>query len=369
MLITSLDEGIVQLDCIRGSSAVLIGVDSLRSICGEGTLRWSKMVLEEQVVLVSYTTNTSENSTSHEVISITAETINNVVVVPDIKLRNLTVGEGKGLGSVPADVVVEVVFVTLCAELFVEREMSSLVRRTNVSPGSQRTVNSDTVVVDLVTTTNHDVERLLLMHAQDIVPEGASRPGVSVGTDGEAIARVKHDSHRVGLGGDVERLGTRSDGLLGIDIFGAGDSVLPLGLLSQEWHLDVEAPESALGVLVQLDTVNLSGELNSACAADDKLRLSLSRGGNNQNTAMPCRVVRLLAAHVSVVEQRSAQSLDMIGGAKNLRAFANSGSAIFSCSRNGSLCAVRVYGVVGTEGRVLMASESMLNGIAGRASR
>lgn len=84
---------------------------------------------------------------------------------------------------------------------------------------------------------------------------------------------------------------------------------------------------------------------------------------------MPCRVVRLLAAHVSVIEQRSAQSLDMVGGAKNLRAFANSGSAIFSCSRHGSLCALRVYGVVGTEGRVLMASESMLNGIAGRASR
>lgn len=63
------------------------------------------MVLEEQVVFVSRSANTTEDIAFHEVIDVRAEAVNDVVVIPKIKRRNLPVYAREWLRIVPTDVV------------------------------------------------------------------------------------------------------------------------------------------------------------------------------------------------------------------------------------------------------------------------
>jgi len=92
------------------------------------------------------------------------------VVIPDVDLGNGSVCRGEGLSAVPSYVIVIVILVTLGSHLVVEGEMSPLMRVADVDPWLERTIDLDPVVVDLVTTTYHDVERPLFVNAQDIIP-------------------------------------------------------------------------------------------------------------------------------------------------------------------------------------------------------
>lgn len=73
-------------------------MDRVGGVCRR---RRREMVLEKHVVLVSDTTDASENIALHEVVDIRAKSVDNVVVIPDIDLGNLAIGSSKGLSAVP----------------------------------------------------------------------------------------------------------------------------------------------------------------------------------------------------------------------------------------------------------------------------
>lgn len=108
------------------------------------------MVLEEEVVLVCYTANAAENVAFHEIFDVGAKAVNNVVVVPEVELRNLSVGSGEGLGGVPTDVVGDVVIVAFFAELLWEWVVAALAWVGDPGPWIERAVDTDAVVVNLV---------------------------------------------------------------------------------------------------------------------------------------------------------------------------------------------------------------------------
>ena len=110
------------------------------------------MVLEEQVVLVSSSTDATEDIAFHEAIDVRAEAVNNVVVVPKVERRNLSVHACEWLSIVPANVVGEVVVVALLSELFWEWILATLLWVRDLSPWSERSVDTNAVVVDLITT-------------------------------------------------------------------------------------------------------------------------------------------------------------------------------------------------------------------------
>ena len=55
-------------------------------------LSYERLMLEQHVVFESHGTKASEDTIAHEVVRIGSETINNIVVVPDIHHWNLAVG-------------------------------------------------------------------------------------------------------------------------------------------------------------------------------------------------------------------------------------------------------------------------------------
>lgn len=117
------------------------------------------------------------------------------MVIPDIQLRDLTVGSGKRLGVEPAQIVLEVIVIALGAQLLGERIVPALLGVLDVGPRSQRAAYSDAVVVNLVATPDHNMVRPLLVFPDDVVPEGSTTPSIFVGANTESIARVKHDAH------------------------------------------------------------------------------------------------------------------------------------------------------------------------------
>jgi hypothetical protein len=114
----------------------------------------------------------------------------------------------------------------------------------------ERSINTNTIVVDLVATTNHNMERLLLVNAQHIVPQTRPFPGIHISSNAEAIARMEHDAHAVVLGWHNELL-CPAQWLVVFSHSHLRDIVLPRRLLLQEWHIDLVPPESLPGVLEQ----------------------------------------------------------------------------------------------------------------------
>lgn len=129
------------------------------------------MVLEQAIIFEADATNTSEDWTSHEVVCIRAKPIYNVMVIPNVDLWYRRVCRCEWLGTVPSDIVVKVVFVAVCSHLIAEGEVSSLVRTANIGPWFKWSIHSHAVIVNLVTATDHDMERLLLMSAKNIIPQ------------------------------------------------------------------------------------------------------------------------------------------------------------------------------------------------------
>lgn len=149
--------------CASGSKAVR--GHGLRSIRGKGRDGRRSVVLEEAVVLEANPTNASEDGAFHEAVCVGAKSVDNVMVVPDIDLRNGCIGTCERLGAIPADIVLEVVFVAVGPHLVVKRKVSSLVRVANVCPGLERAIDSNTIIVDLITATNHDMEGSLFVRS------------------------------------------------------------------------------------------------------------------------------------------------------------------------------------------------------------
>lgn len=76
------------------------------------------------------------------------------MIVPEVELRNLAVGTCEWLCRVPSNVVVDIVVITFLAQGFREGVVSSFFRVRDTSPLSQWTVDSDAIVVNLITSTN-----------------------------------------------------------------------------------------------------------------------------------------------------------------------------------------------------------------------
>lgn len=54
-------------------------------------------MLKQGVILICNASKTTEDRRSHEVIGVGAETIDNVVIVPNVNLRYLSIGPSKRL--------------------------------------------------------------------------------------------------------------------------------------------------------------------------------------------------------------------------------------------------------------------------------
>ena len=59
---------------------------------GEGRCWRREMVLKEEVVFMRYSSNPAEDWTLHEVVCVASEAVDDVVIVPDIELRYLSIG-------------------------------------------------------------------------------------------------------------------------------------------------------------------------------------------------------------------------------------------------------------------------------------
>ena len=93
------------------------------------------------------------------------------MVIPDVDLRNLGIGRGERFGRVPSNIVLEVVLVTLIAQVFTEKIVPPLLGVGNGGPLLQRSLDPDRVVVNLVASADHDMKWTLLVRPQDVVPE------------------------------------------------------------------------------------------------------------------------------------------------------------------------------------------------------
>ena len=204
----------------------------------------NKLKEGEMIALVSHSANSAKDSTAHKVISVGAETINDIMVIPDVQLSDAAIGTLERLLAIPANVIIEIIVVALGAQFLAEEEIASLLGIANSGPFSQRTVNSHAIVVDLITATNHDVKGLVAMDAEDIVPKSGTAPSVNIGTNAEAVAGVEHDPHRLRLCGDNKDLGGRASG-------DWVDSVLPFSFKRLNRDVNGESPEGLCRVLVQ----------------------------------------------------------------------------------------------------------------------
>ena len=106
------------------------------------------MVLEEAVILETHAANAAEHMTFHKTVGVRTElllhmldrgietkgllscpySVNNVVVVPNVNLRNGGICSRKWASTEPANVVLEVVLVAFYPKLFFKWILTSLVR-------------------------------------------------------------------------------------------------------------------------------------------------------------------------------------------------------------------------------------------------
>lgn len=171
-----------------------------------------------------------------------------IVVVPDVDLRDLPIGQRKGLSVVPPDIILEIVFVAFRSEHFGERVVPPLRRIPDVRPLPQRAVNSDSVVIDLVTASDRDVPGPRFVLSHHIVPQRRAAPCRLVGSYTEAVARVEHDSHRFSCGRDEEVIDVWL--VVGREAH-VGDGMFVVGLCGFNGDVDVEGPEGVPRVRVE----------------------------------------------------------------------------------------------------------------------
>lgn len=362
------DIGVPQLDGVCGRAVSVTGIGGrLLRIGRERRLRGRNVMLEEHVVLVRHASYTAEDGTTHEMVGVRAEPIDDVVIVPDVELRDLAVSARERLSAVPPDVVVEVVLVASRPHVLVERVLPSLPRIGNVRPRPQRTVDAYAIVVDLVAASNHDVERLLCVHTQHVVPEGWARPCLLIGADGKAVAGVKHDAHALMLGRHDEALGLAEVLVPPVGRDHAWNGVLPRGLLLLERQLESVLPEGLPRVLEQPDALKRAVEggavsighatpvSSRAHTPQTELLGKLTWCGDDQDTPVPYRIVRMRPAHAPVVQQRTADDVQPAGRRAHLRSIPDAARLLWNGlsrlvrvdRRPLRVCGISAVGVVG----------------------
>lgn len=138
-------------------------------------------MLEETVVFEADTAYASKDGASHEMIRIRAEPIDDIVVVPDVDLRYLRIRRSERLGAIPSNVVVEVIFVAVFPHALIKWVVSSFGGIGNPRPLFQWPIHANSIVVDLVTTADHDMEGFLMVDSQDIIPQHRALQGNMLG--------------------------------------------------------------------------------------------------------------------------------------------------------------------------------------------
>lgn len=229
------------------------------------------------------------------------------MVIPDIDLGNLAVGRRERRCIIPAEIVLEIIIITLSTKLLWEGVLLTLLGVADARPSAQGTVDSDAIVVDLVTTSHHDVERRSFMLAHNIVPQSRTAPGLLVGADAKAIAGVEHDAHRLVYGGDEEAVDLR--------LVAAGEPqlwhlIFVTRLIGLERHADAECPKGVSFVGIQTLTIDpgLSLSVNSSQSQRGVVKHILATAlGYNENAAIPVALI-----HSTIVEKRAAHNLPAI---------------------------------------------------------
>ena len=132
---------------------------------------------------------------------------------------------------------------------------------------------------------------------------------------------------------------------------------MPHRLLIQKGHLDRELPESTLLVFVQLvtlDLLRLAG-LTSTAILQAEFLWDVARCAHDKHTAVPDRVVRVLPAHMSVVQQGTTDYFQSLARAADLRSVAHA----IAARRD---FVGRPWGHVGNGDRVAVGENAMVCG-------
>lgn len=220
--------------------------------------------LEEEEEEVSSAANVVENRCTHELVRISAETVDQVVVVKHVNHGDLCDGLGERATAEPFAVVVEHVSVDAIADFVGQRVSHTLLRVGLVVPVLHLGLTDELVTVDLITAANEGMVWLGGVRLEQVVPErvGAVEIGlVDAGT--EAVATVTSPSEVLRLGGKEEGVSSHTLDSLGLrgGMRLAIDRVVHSELVISQRNLDLETPESerALSavVLVELDGLRL----------------------------------------------------------------------------------------------------------------
>lgn len=262
-----------------------------------------------------HASDTAEHRSLHEVVRVRPKTIDDVVVIPDVELWDLAIGAGKRLGAVPLDVIVVVVLVALRAHCLIKRIFAPLASAVDFRPGLQRPICADAVVVDLISTSDHDMERLLRVNSQNIIPKRWSLPDVHIGTDREPVTRMEHYAHTFVLGGNEKtQWFVRIIPCCCSGLYHLRNRILPTRFPLLIRRLDLPAPELFAWIRVQLLRFEGVAEriVSRTTGALELKRCRLLTGsGDNHDTAVPHGIWTMFAAHVSVVQQWTANDLEL----------------------------------------------------------
>jgi hypothetical protein len=195
-------------------------------------------------ILVSNAANASEDVASHKMISIGPEAVDYIMVIPNVELWNASISTLERFQPVPANVVVKIMLIASLTQVLIERELPSLTRIRDIRPCFQRPGNAHIIIVNLITTTKHNMERILLVLTQDVVPKSRAAPFLFNCSNTETVTGVEEHAEGVGLGWNVKVLGFKGEK--------GRNGVLPSRLIVLDWHVDCKAPESPVVILVKL---------------------------------------------------------------------------------------------------------------------
>lgn len=127
--------------------------------------------LEDQEPEISSASDEGEDICSLSLVVVRAKTIDQVVVVEHVHHRNGRVGSTESIRPEDLAVMVEVESVDTVLHLWRQGMIDLLLPIWRVDPGLQFWLSSDGIAVDLVTTANHAVVRLLVVLEQQVLPD------------------------------------------------------------------------------------------------------------------------------------------------------------------------------------------------------
>src|SRR5579862_3280694 len=117
--------------------------------------RWRRMVLKEHVIFKSDMSDTNENRGPHHMICVAPKSIDDIMIIPDIHLRDLPISRRKWLRGEPPTIIPKEIIIAVLSALVIERVDSSLAGILFFCPMAQRPFNPNAIIVDLISPTNH----------------------------------------------------------------------------------------------------------------------------------------------------------------------------------------------------------------------